>query len=245
MRWFGIWQEEDSAQNYTFNVSHKWTIPAVRCDACGWTGRVSKAVYPRVNLPRTLKPKPYLNVFPEKPERIGELMAPILPLIPPGLPFGAGAEFGRLTGHCSRRKGDFTWTNYGVPLISRSALERVFNYGVKSIKTVKTDVFEGKNKAIDYLELDIEPRAHVDPSVLAPNALERCPTCGVLKLNSFPIDPKEDEKPLVILRDSIPQECDLVSVWECADAILASERLIEAIKSLCLTGNSYVEMPLS
>src|SRR5437870_2604496 len=82
--------DESKTQKYRFDVSHRWSLPGVKCDACGWTGPTSGAVYPSIVLPAHIDPRPYQSYWPVTPERIHELMTPITRLIPPGLTVGAG-----------------------------------------------------------------------------------------------------------------------------------------------------------
>ncbi|MGA2866359.1 MAG: double-CXXCG motif protein [Verrucomicrobiota bacterium] len=239
MKWFTMMQDEEYAQRYTFNVMHEWSMPGVKCDACGETGVLFDAVYPRILLPPGIDPKPYKTLWPVSPERIAELAAPILPLIPAGLPFGAGSEFGALTGQCGPRKGDFTWTNYNVPLVSKGALERLKGLGITATPTVDTEVVikSKRPRSFDYLELDIEPRARIAPEFLQP----QCPKCGRLELVEIPWD----AEPAPVLRTSIPEGLDLIRVWEDPGWNLASERFVDAVKTLGLTGNTFEEVRLS
>jgi uncharacterized double-CXXCG motif protein len=232
-------QDEDYAQRYTFKVMHKWSMPGVKCAACGDTGDIFHAAYPRVLLPQGIDEEPYKTLWPVSPERIAELAAPILPLIPAGLPFGAGSEFGPLSGQCSPRRGDLIWTNYNTPLISKDALERLKASGIAGIRTADTEVVikSKEPRSFDYLELDIEARARVAPEFLKPP----CPRCGRFDY----IDMPWDAEPVPVVRASIPEAVDLVRIWEDPDCNLVSERFLEAYKRLGLTGNTFEEVRLS
>lgn len=110
-------RDEAFTQMYTFNIVHKWGLPGVKCETCGSTGAIWRSDYPQVLLPKEINPEPYESPWPVSPDRIAELAVPILSLIPQGLPFGPGSEFGPLAGGCSPRRGDIIFTNYNVPLV--------------------------------------------------------------------------------------------------------------------------------
>lgn len=238
MNWFTIRLDEAFAQRFTFNVGHKWIMPGVKCDVCGGVGKIFDAVYPQVMLPQGVDSHPYTTVWPISVKRIKELEAPILPLIPKGLPFGAGSEFGPLFGTCRPRRGDIIWTNYGVPLISRKGMESLSAIGI-SLAAVQTQVVVDSKHHIsfDYLELDIEAWARIDPELL----LVACPECGrqeIRKLHWSLGAP-------AIKRSSIPSGFDLLRVREMCRWTIASERFIDGVKRLGLTGVLFEELKFS
>lgn len=250
MRLFEIRPDPDYPHNYYLNASHRWGLPGVKCDVCGWRGggRVGLA-YPKLTLPAGLDPKPYLKRWPVSPARLQELIAPLRPLLDPSLPIEDGTEFGPVCGTGYGKFGDFTWLNSWTPFISPEALEKLRACGIGNLSTQPAEIKLRGKRQFEHLELCLEPRVKLDPAYSATAGLERCGVCG--KFLPQPPPPTREEgvrqvceRP-VVLGDSFPKGLHLVRVLEWPAKILATEQFVNCVRELKLTDITFEEVQVT
>jgi uncharacterized double-CXXCG motif protein len=228
--------------HYQITGSHRWSLPGVKCDTCGWTGGAVGLAYPSVNLPEGIDPDPYENAWPVSPETLQKLIMPLRQSFPPGMPIRAGTEFGPFVGEASGRFGEVTWPGLATMFISIHAIDRLRERGIANLELVKPQITLKTAKVFDYAEIQIEPYAQLDPSCLLEGSLEACSHCGTRRFRL--IDEDFGGAP-VVRKDSIPPGIDLIRIENLEGYILASERFFEAARSLDLSDITFSEIQVT
>jgi uncharacterized double-CXXCG motif protein len=239
MQVFQMVPDEASLDTYRLEASHKWALPGVKCDVCGWIGKTGQPAYPSVGLPEEIDAKPYESHWPVSPQRVRELVEPIFQVLPRGLPVGAGTEFGPLVGKLTGHPPDFAWSNYSTVLITENALQKLVGLGVCGLKPVGTQIHSRAKSQKIYLELEIEPRCELDPKHLPKGSLEMCDSCGVFRMQQDKTGWDEDP---IIEESSIPSSLDLVRVRGLEGMIIATKAFMNAVSEAHLRGVSFREL---
>jgi uncharacterized double-CXXCG motif protein len=248
MKLFEVREDEESGYDYDFNAAHRWSLPGVRCDACGWSGTTVGIAYPRLTLPPELDPAPYQSHWPVSPSRLRELIAPLRPLLDPTLPISDCTEFGPVCGTGRGKFGDFVWLNPWTPFISPAALEKLRTCGIDNLTTQPAEIKLRGSRQFDYLELCIEPRVELDPAHSPTVRLKPCPICGHLPPQPIPAMREErlrqESETPIVLGKSFPREVDVASTRE-VGFILATERFVNCVLELKLTDITFREIQVT
>ena len=239
MKLFEILPDEDFRGDYDIDATHRWSIPGVKCNVCGWTGATVGGAYPTVLLPPGVPGEPYTKAWPVEPGRLEELTKPIRSLVAQELPVGAGTEFGPLEGNGRGKFGDAAWLNYSTLLLSQSAVAKLENRGVRRLRLAKPNIVLRSKKPFSYLEIEIEPRLRLDPAFLPGDAMQLCPSCGLLNMHRDKSGWDEDP---VVLISSMPPGCLLSRIVGLEGNLVASEEFVEAVRSLGFSDITFREM---
>ncbi len=250
MKLFEIKRDEDNwLHPYQIDACHKWGLPGVRCDRCGFVGGLGGLELPALSLPEGVDPGPYLDPSPVTPQRLAELCAPLLSAWGPDVPLQAGLEFGPLLGKASGRAGDVAWAGGCTALLSNSAVKRLRDAGVLSATTVPALLKWRGKTARDYFELQILPGLRLAPSYLCRWGTPRpCSVCGMepspeLSDRATRLAYAEWENEIVLDATSVPQgNWDLLRIIQAEPTIIASERFKSAAVDLGLTDIAFREV---
>ena len=238
MKIFEVNRDEDNwTQRYEIRARHKWTLPGVKCSVCGCTWGANGLNYPSVLLPPGLDEKLYQSHWPVKLEKLKELIMPLRNVIDQSLDLKPGTEFGPLCGTASGKHGDFTWAQVRTLLISPSALTRLIDSGITTLRTVSTNILSRGKVPFSHLEVDLEPRASLSLDGFPPS----CDGCGRVFVDGTEFEKWNSYK---ILRSSIPGNHDLFRMREFSSYIFATERFVLAVERLRLTNIRFVEVEI-
>ena len=236
MRIFDCNQDErEEFLDFEIDAQHKWTLPGVKCDACGATWSTTGIEYPTVDISNEPFAKEYENGWPvsvaELEQRISRIRSHFSAnaILPPG------AEFGHLTGRAAGRFADFVWLSPWTLLIKRDVYARLRSRNVLMPQAVTPELRLTRDQRPDLLELEIQPLALLAPASFLPNG-EPCASCGR--------EGRKVETPIVS-RDSVPTETDLFRPRNFPTYVLGTERFKEAVEELNLTGMVFRELELA
>lgn len=251
MKAFQILPDEDGwPQDYCINASHRWTLPGVRCDQCGFVGGVAGVQYPAFSLPSDVDADPYLDSGPVTPECQSDLQAPLQRMWGQEVQLSPGTEFGPLIGKAWGKCGDVAWVNSGTPLVTAHAVEGLRELGVASNMLVPTELKWRSKTAPEYLELHIPAGLRLAPAYLSALGASRCIICGVMHFKAELPDRAarlayaELENDPVLDAASLPLQWDLLRIQDWGGTIVASERFKIAAIKLGLTNIVFREIKI-
>jgi uncharacterized double-CXXCG motif protein len=172
--------------------------------------------------------------WPVPREEFNRLRDLVRPLVPPGAELETGTAFGPLTGTASGRFGQLFMQNPWSLYLRREALEKLQAAGVRGLQGCPMNVrFRQKNHP-EFLDMQFELRGRFHPDCL-PELDPPCPTCGEGKGFSLP-------QPPILATASLPEDLDVFRLTDWSTLIIASERLVDAVRRLELDGVVFHEL---
>jgi uncharacterized double-CXXCG motif protein len=232
--------EGDAAPRYTgnLNAASRWGLPGSEpCPVCGLHGGGSVARYPCVDLSHLpeREQKKLSDPWPVPYEEFVRLRELVRPLAPPGAELKPGTRFGPLTGTASGYFGQLFMQNPWSLCLGREALEKLWAAGVRGLQGCPLAVrFRQKNHP-ELLEVQLESRGAFHPDCLPRNREPPCPTCGRDEGYSLP-------RPPLLASASLPEDLDVFRLADWSALILASERMVDAVRRLGLDGAVFQEV---
>ncbi len=236
MRYFSI--KEDRSAGYTGFVEAvpKWGLPGIRnCPTCKATWGGGGVSYPSVDLTPVLSLADFETARPETIEEYERMCELVRPLLPPGALLSPGYEFGPQFGKAQGRFGPFVMNYPWILLVQRESLEKLQAEGLRGLKGCRTELRFRQRNAPELLELEILPVGHVHPDCLPPGTPPPCPRCGRLGA------PLPDD--LILDAATLPSHVDLFRLADYSQAIVCTERFVDACKRLGLDGVAFHPLP--
>ena len=228
-------ESEMSAYRGSFDASHKWYLPGVRCPGCNTTWASSGHQYPCIDLSLLPEVGEFEEPRPEPFSEFARLRELVRPLAPPDAWLPPGTSFGPLVGRASGSFGPFAWDGSWLMLMRRESLEDLQAEGVKGLRGCRTELHFRQKNPPEMLELQIEPHGRLHPDCIPPEVPPPCATCGRFAL-SRPDEPILDAA-------SLPTDRDLFRVGNFATMVIGTERFMDAVLRLDLDGITYRELP--
>jgi len=234
-----FWLREDKTAsrhfNGSFDATHKWRLPGVRCHTCGVTWASSGHQYPGVDLSQHPDRREFEKARPEPFPEFARLRELVRSLAPPDAVLPPGTRFGPLVGPASGQLGPFTSQGDMLWLVRQDALERLQVEGVRGLLGCRTELRFRQKDPPQLLELQIEPHGRLHQDCIPQDVLPPCVTCGRVYFR-LPDEPILDAA-------SLPRELDLFRVGNFATVIVGTERFMEAVRRLGLDGITFRELP--
>jgi uncharacterized double-CXXCG motif protein len=231
---------EDKAPRYTgnLNASYRWVLPGSEpCPVCGLRGGSSAAQYPCVDLSSLPEEeqKKLSDAWPVPYEEFVRLRELVRPLAPLGAELMPVAAFGPLTGTATGYFGQLFMQNPWSLYVRREALEKLRAAGVRGLQDCPLAVrFRQKNHP-ELRDLQLELRGRFHPDCLPKNREPPCPTCGRDEGYSLP-------QPPILAAASMPEDLDVFRLVDWSSLIIASQRLVDAVRRLELDGVVFQEL---
>ncbi|GEL69855.1 double-CXXCG motif protein [Myxococcus virescens] len=235
MRFFWIREERTPSFNGSFDATHKWRLPGVKCDACGVTWGGAGHQYPGVDLSHVPERSRFVRPWPVLVSELAQLRELVRPWVPPGVPLPPGTHLGPLEGTASGRFGPLTSQGDILWVVRRDALERLQAEGIRGLLGCKTELRFRQKEPPELLELQIEPRGRLHAGCLPSDLAPPCDACGRVALR-LPDAPLLDAA-------SLPIDRDVFRVGDYATVIVCTERFMETVRKLGLEGMAFREIP--
>lgn len=230
---------EDKAARYTgdlSNAAHPWGLPGMQCPSCGTSGGWTGLQYPCVDLSGlpAQELKKLSDGWPVPYEEFVRRREQVRPLAPQGALLKTGTKFGALTGTGSGRFGQLFMQNAWSLFVQRAALERLQAAGLRGLQGCPVKVRFRTKLAPELWELQLLAQGHLHLDCLPPDRKPPCPHCE-----------RED----VGLPDthwldaaSLPRDVDVFRLSDWPTLIIATERMVEAVRRLELDGAAFREL---
>jgi uncharacterized double-CXXCG motif protein len=158
----------------------------------------------------------------------------VRPLAPPDAVLESGTALGPLKGSATGYFGQLFMQNAWSLYMRREALEKLKAAGVRGLQGCALNVrFRQKNHP-ELLDMQLELRGRFHPDCLPPRE-PPCPSCGEDKGYKLP-------QPPILVTDSMPEDLDVFRLADWSTIIVASERLVDAVRRLELDGVVFQEL---
>ncbi|OJT23607.1 hypothetical protein BO221_16540 [Archangium sp. Cb G35] len=232
MKFYRIQEDESSQYTGNLNAVHKWMLPGIQpCSGCGLGGRSSSAQYPCVDLSHLpeVEQKKLSDPWPVPREEFVRLRELVRPLAPPDAELLPVTAFGPLTGTATGRFGQLFMQNPWSLCLRREALEKLQAAGVRGLQGCLLNVRFRQKSHPELLDLQLARRGQFHPDALPRDREPPCPTCGEDKGYSLP-------QPPILAAISLPEDLDVFRLADWSSLIIASERMVDAVRRLELDG---------
>jgi len=238
MRFYEL--DRDPSPRYTgnLNASHTWGLPGIEpCPVCDlWVEGRTSAQYPCVDL-SGLPPEEQRKLtdsWPVPREEFIRRRELVRPLAPPGAVLKPGARLGPLRGTGAGYFGQIIMQNAWSLCMRREALERLQESGVHGLRGCPTQVRFRTRHAPELWDIQLESYGQLHPECIPPRE-PPCSACGADKGYVLPDRYWLDAA-------SLPTHVDIFRLGEASGLIIASERLVEAVRRLELDGAVFKEL---
>jgi uncharacterized double-CXXCG motif protein len=232
--------DADPASRYTGNLgnaAHKWGLPGVEpCSRCGTGGGWAGIQYPCVDLSGlpAAELRRLSDAWPVPFEEFARLRELVRPFAPKGAVLEPGTRLGPLTGTGSGSFGSIHMPDWTL-FIRCEALARLRDAGVRGLQGCPLEVrFRGKNPP-ELLELQLELHGRLHPGCLSPRREPPCPVCGAEGPASIP-------ETYWLSAESLPAHLDVFRLVDFPTLLIATERLVDAVRRLELDGVTFQEL---
>ncbi|HEY3856549.1 MAG TPA: double-CXXCG motif protein [Verrucomicrobiae bacterium] len=217
----------------------QFALPLVLCEYCDRRSGAWSAKFPALRVPRRVQhlvhrdQEPvFLEKFREIRDKVERAMGTDIGLPPLSQ---LGQFSGKLLwGECE----DIEWAGVDLPLISKKALKALSNRGIQ-LTTGVIDLVKRKKKITTHVAIQCDIVPMLAPATIKGLGYKHCKECGNYYAPSTA--PRMRDYPCQFVRACWPEGEDLVRLGEWPTVILASERFVEAVNDLKLTGYSFVE----
>jgi uncharacterized double-CXXCG motif protein len=225
--------QPDSRFDTTIHYDHRWGLPGVKCTVCGVTWATTGLIYPSIDLSALANSDEYERARPEPLKEYLRLRDLVRPHVPTHLPLLPGTLFGPSVGRASGPRTDFSWCGSWACYVQTDAYGEMVASGLSLPPAVATE-FKTRNKDLQTLaELHLEPQIPlVDDCLEVLGGL--CPECGYQNTRWKGM--------IVVCRDHIPVNQDVFRVSNHSTIILGTDRLVQGITQLGLSGVSFEEV---
>jgi uncharacterized double-CXXCG motif protein len=186
---------------------------------------------PRSGLPESAK---FYEAWPVSLAEFDRLRELVRPLVPQGSPLEPGAKFGPVQGSATGYFGQLYMQNPWSLFMRREALERLQEAGIRGLLGCPIPVrFRQKNHP-QLLELQLGLHGYYHSDCLPADLKPRCPTCGD--------EPLKRPERMILDVASMPLDVDVFRLRQGWTNIIASERLVDAVRRLELDGVIFQEL---
>jgi uncharacterized double-CXXCG motif protein len=230
---------EDESLGYTgdlSNAGYKWGLPGMHCPNCGTVGGWTGLLYPCVDLSGlpASELKKLSNGWPVPIEEFERRRELVRPLAPAHALLKTGTEFGPLTGRGSGTFGQLFMQNPWSLFARREALEQLQGAGLRGLQGCPVEVRYRTKNPPDLWALQLEAYGQLHPDCLPPDRKPPCPHCGRDGIR-FP-------EPYWLDAASLPEHLDVFRLIDFTTQIIATQRMVDAVRELKLDGVVFREV---
>jgi uncharacterized double-CXXCG motif protein len=232
--------QQNKAPRYSgdLNAAHRWGLPGVEpCPACGVGGEgTTAAQYPCVDLSGlpALELKRLSDSWPVQRGEFVRLRELVRPLAPDGAVLKPGVRLGPLEGSGSGYFGQIFMQNPWSLCMRREALARLQSAGVHGLLGCPINVRFRAASPPELLDVQLESQGRFHPHCVPP-AEPPCPKCGYSKGYRLP-------DPYWLDAASLSSRVDVFRLADASTLIIASERMVDAVRRLELDGVTFQEL---
>lgn len=208
-----------------------WSLPMVRCDACGVTWGTTGFRYPTVDLTAWSGARQWLDPGPKgllgsvEVAEFRRLVDSLRHELDVDVPLAPGAMFGRLRGENVPYDADFARFLLTNPVVSARAHDAMRRADLRGFDAVSISAMP------NYVELEVRGGAHLPPS----SHVFTCEKCGRVK-SKFEWQ---------LQAQSVPLGVDIFRPVEAMSVVIVSARFAALSSELGLTGATFVPITLS
>ncbi|MBC8030041.1 MAG: hypothetical protein H7Z16_08010 [Pyrinomonadaceae bacterium] len=234
---FKVFYEGYSASDVEqLRVNRKWGLPGVKCSVCHVTWATIGVAYPSVDLSTLPEEKQYRRLWPVPLDELEDRRRPLLDLLPNGLVPPPGTDLGPLVGTGRGAFCDFVWVDPWTLLAQPEVLERLRKSEVHLPRSVPALITFKKANIRELVELELEPRTLMARAAF-PNEVHQCRACG----RNDATMPEN----IVVQRSTIPSDVDIFRDRLMTTLILATDRFVESVNRLELSGLEFREVDIA
>ncbi len=226
--WFLVRRAESVGLNYRIDGEHSKFVPSVLCPTCGHRWIQPGLDYPSVAPSMLAEVEPYLQDNPIAPDRFHALSAELDRILGGRYPIKPGSMFGPLEGRLIGPAPDIAFCKSWDIFLKESAYSGLTGEGIRGLVGVPAKLRVRGKQSDPLLEIQLEAHGRLARRSLPGNAASICRVCGY------------DDSPLPemwwIDARALPTGIDLFRMVDLPAKILATDRFVEVVKKLNLTG---------
>jgi uncharacterized double-CXXCG motif protein len=219
------------------NAAHKWGLPGVEpCPHCGTGGGWAGIQYPCVDLSGlpAAELRRLSDAWPVPFAEFVRLREWVRPLAPKDAVLEPGTRMGPLTGTGSGSFGALYMPDWTL-IVRADALTHLRSAGVRGLEGGPLAVrFRGKNPP-ELMELQLELHGRLHPDCLPGPRKPPCQLCGSEGAVRLP-------ETYWLSVQTLPAHLDVFRLVDFPTLIIATERLVEAVRDLELDGVTFQEL---
>jgi uncharacterized double-CXXCG motif protein len=235
---FHLHGDKEHWKKYEIEGRHKWGLGGITCTTCGRTWATTGLSYPAVNLSEVPTSERYFSRGGLSVDTLKELKVPLRSIVPVHFILQPGTTFGPFSGTADGHLEDLILPDW-ILFVRKKALQGLIAAGIKGLVGVPAVLqFLNNTPAEELLELQVEPHSLLAAHVLPP--IQERPTCSVCGYQTL-----KAPSQLALIGTSIPRDMDLFRGRDLTTYIFATERFIEAVEQLGLTGLVYEEVEIT
>lgn len=229
----------DEKQNF-LDAAHRWGLPGVSCSVCDqiWAG--CGLEYPSVDISELLFAGRLEEGWVASLEEFEYFKSEIQRSFPecqylqPGTRFGnlVGDEVGKKSGHLN----DFMFHMHWTVVVKGTALEKLRSARLNLPKTIEATI-NFKTIPEVLFEFEIPPIGTLINPIYEGGINEACSACGRIGVS-------KPEK-IIVEKSSLLKKLDIFRLRNFATMVLVSERFVESVNKLNLSGAIFKKVELS
>lgn len=219
---------------YEIEATHRWGLPGVICDVCGATWSNVGTCYPTCDLSALPNASRYTNLHPVTRAELEELRTQVSLLLRPGIPLPPGTDLGPLIGRARGGLSGWAWQHSWTVLVQDGALKELARAGVPPLRGAFAMLGPMAKSAL--FEVELELHGQLAASCLPDGGFAGCAACGRVAVK------RPDE--LVIDGESVGNAPDLFRLSDLTTTVIASKRVVEAIRASDPDGCAIREVKL-
>jgi uncharacterized double-CXXCG motif protein len=238
MRVFRVRRDVEHWSTYHIDGAPRWCLGGITCIACGQTWAAIGLSYHDVDLSDLPGSERY---FPRGGLSVEALEASKVALrskVPAHFLLKPGTTLGPFCGTAKGTLADLVLPDW-ILFVRKGAFQALIAAGIQGLIGVPARLrFLEKTPPEEFLELQIEPHCILAPHVLPP--IEQRPICSVCGHQKLTAPPH-----VALIGASIPKTTELFRGRDLTTYIFATERFVEAVQRLGLTGLVFKEVEIT
>lgn len=240
MRLFELTVDSADWRRYQIEGEHAWSVPPLVCHTCGSRWKTTGEAYPTVDIGKIASLYPVAEQRPLRNEAFEHLRDQLRALAPQGAPVKPGAAFGPFIGTGRGKPYDIAWHESWTMFMQPHVIDQLIDRGVKMPRCgIPSLTTKGKSHT-DFpalLEPEAVPLVDFALTSLREPRQPPCPQCGRQpgSFASFIVDGSS----------GVPNDVDLFRARNNAAVYIATERLVDSIQALELTGCMFRELSIA
>lgn len=225
---FEVRRSDLTESDYRVNGEHPIRIPAILCAVCRQRWIQVGLNYPTVNPSRLPDLESYFKERPMSGERFKALSNDLNRILGKQHPVKPGSTFGPMVGKIVGSPTDIAFCRSWELLLKEATYIALKDKGIKGLIGSPAQLRSRRKDAEPLMEIQLEAHGRLAKRSLPARGAPPCPSCGYQDI--------ELPEMFWLEERSLPKDLDLFRLLDLPGYIVATERFVNVVQSLNLTG---------